>query len=582
MSGRKLTMVSSALLCAVVVAQVLLAAPQSIQRLPRRPVAVQTPEIPTTLKVCAHGAGCPPGVAGWLDEAVTVPPDARALPREFTWKTNAPGVTGARWQVSTSPFAGGADDLRGVVSAGEAGSPQAGRFTITFTDLPPLQQGRVRRVIPPGIRAFPPRYYVRVIPMIGDKPANTISNTVRLDFPQAAPSQANPIVVQSDDAYTVSIVGFQTIKPQTMPWGCVIITAVDKSAFTQMEAALLSIYEQSAASGKPMCPKTYKGMGQKPWYESLWDFTSTGVSWLSEAYAGLKQLAVQTIVSAINVLPGNLCNATCEKGLTMGLNAALVALGVPPNLPTLDQLTNQGMNYLVSVAASQAGIDCGPDCQDVIRSGIQTMAKQAMQTTVSSYCGDVELAHRNGAEPLCLHAGVTAVPAPGSSSQPARITVRVTRKDAARAYSALAADRLTIRFAATNATAVGQTFQVATNTCTTDTSVFPCDLKMIKIDQPLQGALFSAVRPELPRMKPGQTIEYPFFLSPAPYWLPGHQALIAAAGGRVQYDDWWKLYQGAELKISVDVECPQTTGSPMASCVSQPAVMSTQLPGRSR
>ncbi|MDD2466412.1 MAG: hypothetical protein PHI97_20620 [Desulfobulbus sp.] len=381
-----------------------------------------------------------------------------------------------------------------------------------------------------------------------------------------------------NDVYTVSIVSFDRIKPQTLPWGCVKITGVDRNAFHGPAGDMTyNLYAQFLQSGKAMCPKIYKGIGEKAWYTSLWDFTSSGTSWVSSAYAGIKSAAVKSIAKGINVLPGNLCNAKCEAGLMAGLNAGLVALGVPPTLPTMEDLTNQGMDYLVEVAASQAGIDCDAQCQNAIRSGIQDMAKEVAHTTVASYCGDVELAHRNGAEPLCLPPGVTAEPAPGSASQPARVVVRVTRKSDALVYSALAPDRLKIDFIGTNYPGT-HNFQVATNTCYTDTSIFPCDLEMLKVNGPLRAPLFDGVHPELPRMAPGESKQYTFFLKPADYWLPGHKARIAAKGGHVQYNDWWKLYQGSSLTVSVDVDCPRTIGAPMASCVNQPARRQVSIP----
>jgi hypothetical protein len=535
------------------------------------------PQGTTTLKVCVQGT-CREGLGSWLTDAVTVAPGARALPRDFSWKTTAAGISSARWQVSTHPFTAGSANPSGLVSEGDAGSPQLGRFTLNLAKLPPLQSGssmRMKKRAPYNI--MPAHYYVRVVPMFGGKPA-AISNTVRLDFPQTAPQQANPLVLLPDDVYTVSIVSFDRIKPQTLPWGCVNITGVDRNAFHGPAGDMsYKIYAKFLQSGKAMCPKTYKGIGEKPWYTSLWDFTSSGGSWVSSAYAGIKSAAVSSIAKGINVLPGNLCNAKCEAGLMAGLNAGLVALGVPPTLPTMEDLTNQGMNYLVEVAASQAGIDCDAQCQNAIRSGIQDMAKVVAHTTVASYCGDVELAHRNGAEPLCLPAGVTAEPAPGSASQPARVVVRVTRKSDALVYSALAPDRLKIDFIGTNYPGI-HNFQVATNTCYTDTSIFPCDLEMLKVNGPLSAPLFDGVHPELPRMAPGKSKQYTFFLTPADYWLPGHKAQIAAKGGHVQYNDWWKLYQGSSLTVSVDVDCPRTIGAPMASCVKHPAMRQVSIP----
>ena len=318
-------------------------------------------------------------------------------------------------------------------------------------------------------------------------------------------------------------------------------------------------------------------MGEKKWYESLWEFSSGGVNWVSKAYEGVKKAAVKAVASAINALPGNLCNPSCETGLMAGLNAGLVALGVPPSLPNMDELTNQGMNYLVQVAATQAGIDCDAACQDAIRSGIKQMARQVQAQTVASYC-DATIAHNHGAEPICPPPGVTVKPAPGSSSRPARITVRVTRKPGATTYSC--------------AFPRPPEDQLHRQELSRHTQIHGSDQHLLHRHLGLPVRFRDAARcrarssrrcstgisPELPRIPPGRSLEYTFFLTPADYWLPGHKARIAAKGGHVQYNDWWKLYQGASLTVSVDVDCPRTIGAPMASCVKQPATRHVAIP----
>lgn len=100
---------------------------------------------------------------------------------------------------------------------------------------------------------------------------------------------------------------------------------------------------------------------------------------------------------------------------------------------------------------------------------------------------------------------------------------------------------------------------------------------MLKVNGPLRAPLFDGVHPELPRMAPGESKRYTFFLTPADYWLPGHKALTAAKGDHVQYNDWWKFYQGASLTVSVDVDCPRTIGAPMAPCVKHSAMRQVSI-----
>lgn len=530
----------------------------------------------SVLKVCAHGAGCPPGMGGWLD-AVSIGPDGRDMPREFLWKTEAGKLGGWRWQVSGEPFASGDADTPGVLAEGDAGSPQAGRFSIRFNALPETssppaekQSGHFKLKKPEvaAAKLLLPRYYVRVLPMAEGRAIGTASNAVRVEFVQAQPPAPNPVARMPDQVYSVRVVDFERPRPATLPWGCVNITAVDFSKSSPLNRAGYALYDSHRKQGKPVCPEVYRGVGEKPWYESLWDFASSGVDWASGVYTDLKSYAVKIAASAINALPGNLCNPKCEQGLTMGLNAGLVALGVPPNLPSLEALSDQGMAYLVETAASQAGIPCDAACQEGIGSGIKAMVKEAAGRTVAAYCGDVETAHRNGRETLCLPPGVAAQPAPGSANQPGKVVLRITRNPGTEAISAASAAtfKLRVDFQAVNQAGVDGSWGVPTNTCYTDNSVFPCDVEIIKTHEPLRGALFKPLNADLPTLSPGRSFETAFFLEPAVYWLPGHKEAIKKKGGHVKYNDWWKLYRGAELNVVADIHCPKAFGAPTGSC----------------
>lgn len=556
---------------------------------PKKPQIV--PKGTTTLKICAQ-ATCREGLGAWLT-ALSIPPSSRDNAYDLRWTTTAKPLSGARWQVSTRPLSG-ADDKNGLIAEGDAGSAALGRFSVNFSDLPKAggddlkkpgglqikpQQKNFQRKHAAQPKIMPPRYYLRVVPVFGGKPAEAISNTIEIDFPGTAPEQKNPLVQLPTDVYTTQILKFEPIKPQTLPWGCLILTGVDKSKFTGFQAASYSLYKQKLDKGEPLCPKSYKGRGEPKWYESFWDFASGGVDWVSGAYSDIKKTAINTIVVGINALPGPDCGKKCKAGLTMGLDAGMVALGVPPSLPNMEALTNQGLDYLVSAAAEQAGIPCDAECQSVIRSGIKKMAADATRTTVVNYCNNVELAHRNGKEPLCLPPGVTAKPAPGSATQPAYVKVRITRKPEATVYTAIGRDRLIISVYSINPSTAGQTYSVDTATCERDGNIFPCGTAIIKVDKPLTGTAYNGVVTNMPRLSPGQTVDYTFYLTPTDFWLPGHKELLDKNGSFLRYNDWPRVYYGSKITITADITCPQTVNGDV-SCVKKPSVMYYGIPGK--
>ena len=548
----------------------------------RMPLELATPEpnplaFRTSLEVCAQ-LDCGNEFGSWLDDTLTAAPQTRAAPRQFRWTTDAPGVTGVRWQVATAPFTGGTDDLSGVISTGETGP--GGAFTLTFDALPPMT-GFVLRPLQPGIgleapramplRSTPSTYWIRVIPMQGTAPANTISNSIRVGFPVPPTTMPNPLAEAQADVYAVEVVAFESIRFPTLPWGCVIVESVDSNPVLPGYA----LFESHRQSGAPLCPSPWKGVGEPGTLEAFWDFASGATDWVSDAYESLKDEAVGIIAEGINALPGNLCDATCEAGLKAGLTAGLVALGVPPTLPNMEELTDQGIDYLVDAAAEEAGIPCDADCRAEIRDGIKAMARDVTQRNVAALCGSVEEAHAHGSEPLCLPSWVTATPAPGSSIRPAQTRLRITRKPGSTMGPGHV---LKVEVIATNTLWIGSNPRKPTNTCYKDGRGFSCMNEEIgTITGPLVAPLFTGKHIDLPRLEEGETAEYTFFHGRAEYWLPGHMAAIRRVGGRVAHDDWFDLYRGAEVRVRADILCPQNVGMP-ASCASPTGTWQTSIP----
>jgi hypothetical protein len=344
-----------------------------------------------------------------------------------------------------------------------------------------------------------------------------------------------------------------------------VITEIDYNTFVSNYLSFTEspqqAYERYAAardSQTPICPESYKGMGSKPWYEQFWDFASSALSWVSETYNQIKQEVISAVASALDALPVIECGSDCEALLEQGLNAGLVALGIPPELPNLDQLTDQGMRYLVEMAAAEAGIDCDETCQDIIRSGIEDFIEQSQQATVDALCGNVEYAHSHGKEPMCLPAGVTAVPAPGSITQPATVTIQITRRPEPVEVDEIFLDQYTYHINFNATTYMGtDSLLVQVNTGIYEGSYGATGYhERLPIDDPLRGPLFVGVDGPIPVLAPGESFTITFGLQPSDYWIPGHKDLIAAEGGYVQYNDFWELYYDAEVDITGSIICP--------------------------
>ena len=89
--------------------------------------------------------------------------------------------------------------------------------------------------------------------------------------------------------------------------------------------------------------------------------------------------------------------------------------------------------------------------------------------------------------------------------------------------------------------------------------------KTLQITAPLEAPVFENSSIRIPPLEKGETVNIPISLIPADYWVPGHKELMEGWSTVVfkdgwpqfQYDDWWQLYYGASLAMSVSIDgCP--------------------------
>lgn len=550
----------------------------------------------TGLTGCGQAAGCREGL-GWTN-AIWIEPEGDATTREFRWTTDAIGATGGIYQVASQPFPDDADlNPPGLLLSGDAGDALEGylvngsSFTVDFEQLAAVLKGDVPMqeialqpadnynwLLPllspsgPSVEwvtdaEAEPTFYVRVVPMAGSQPAGGSSNLVSVVY-QPAGEQENPLIEipVPPELYDIEIVDFTPIIPQTLKTGCVYVTEIDHDALIigvlKMYGGLVDgekVYDQYLAAMQnhtPICPESYKGMGEKPWYESFLDFLGSASTWLSELYNDIKAGVIDVVATALDSLPGVDCDSTCRDLLMKGLNAGLVALGIPPELPSLEQLTDQGLDYLVEVAVEEMGVPCDDECRNLIREGIKDMANQVAQQNVDRVCGDVEWAHNNGIEPMCFPDGMTVVIAPESGTQPAVTVVRITRRmEPAAADVDLSQYQFFVSFTAETDLGEGERVQVNTGFYEGGYSVQSFS-EYLPLDGPVTGAVFRGAGGSIPAMQPGESLELTLVQQPAEYWLPGHKDLIAKEGGFVRYDDFWLLYYQGHLTINAAVVCP--------------------------
>lgn len=559
----------------------------------------------TKLHVCSHSGTCREGL-GWTSELLVPWSPGEDHSRDMQWFTEAGGADGAIWQLSTQPFGEPFDPSPPGLVASRALSGSWGLLRVDFADpgeqpggqataagqgvvldratpsagliqrpeepggsgpLEMVVSGASRILNPGGLDANTPRtYYARVTPMKGNLQVGAPSNTTIVHYGPAQ-EQENPLLPLPPPIFEVRIEGFEPVVfPNPTLWGCVEITRNDR--YTGKLDAHQPDPWSVVPAGTVVCPEVYRGEGEDPWYEALWDFVSDAVDWVSSAYESVKNTVIDVVASTIP-----LCGEKCKAALKMGLNVALVAAGLPPSLPSFDALTEMGEAYMVSYLAQQVGAECseGSLCQEAIKEGIDMMKEAARAGGNNSSCVGEEEAHRYGREPLCLPSGMVGAPIEGSEYVPARLTVEVARVSEPANVSEADYQRYMLNVGATvtNDELVGKTILVPVNTYMQYGAYVhsKTENRPLKIEEPLVGAALAAGEgPIIPRLKPGESVSIPIDFHPTPYWIPEHLEMIQEAGGYVKYDDWPKLYFDGKASFRAAIECYSTVGIEPVNC----------------
>jgi LysM repeat protein len=545
---------------------------------------------PTELLVCGQAQGCREGV-GWTTE---LPLDWDGdLNRQFFWCTDAQGVNQAVWQISETPFPPGPVLLDTAFTQEETVAHNGGFFWVDFSEFrdggssmtnpataPPAPTSSPSpgagfpfltfNVYPSGIFLIPGTYYVRLIPMAGNQAVAQPSNVVKI---HVGPPQEPPDVTlyQFESYYDVRILEFRPIH-WAEPGACAYILenecTIPGSGWG--EPIVLP-------AGTQVCPKSEsdRGQGEPHWYESLWDFIKSGLSWVSNLYEDIKQ-------DVVDAVGGVVCGGdeTCKDVLMAGLNAGLAAMGIPPSIPNLDELMAQGITYVAAeVAAEMTGTEYLDDlykeaadlgipedkAKAFVRDRVQDLVQAGLEAQAAANPNPVA-----GLPPECRVKGN-----PRGQNLPATLQVEVTRsaeRGAGATEEEITRDfphLLTISFwVQDNAHPVGDVI-----------TLNPWEGHGLPITEPLSGALFKTIVIRVPALAPGESIVIPFTPEPADYWAPGHQEALHGwsytecddYGCRsLTWNDWWKLYYRGELTITARVGREHSSEFSQDQCVTGP------------
>lgn len=237
--------------------------------------------------------------------------------------------------------------------------------------------------IPVPIKSFvgtPPKiYYVRAVALADGPDAGTVkpsySKTVIIKYGEAE-SQFTyyppPEVIKVDAKIpSVNLIEYKRYRPESTEW-MYYYEVVRQPTYGEYFALLpAASVPNSSTLVEDLTPGTViylkpKDSDNDSWWEkakdaissafgSLVNFISDITNWVSNAYADLKSGVVKFIAANLPLVPAGLRD-DLQRALEKMVDYGLVAIGIPPELPNFDELTNMGVDYLAATALAQAGI----------------------------------------------------------------------------------------------------------------------------------------------------------------------------------------------------------------------------------
>ena len=335
----------------------------------------------------------------------------------FKWSTNLQGVASARWDMSTIKASSGQQQSSIIKTGFTPNLPKPGQETYFAVDFTPIlqpeydktkvkaqKQAKVSRRLPESLanniagRAAPKKgspvyasllakqemyagllqkkpeniYFMKVTPLDSKgQPIQGSSNTVKISYQRAeTPSlEFMPRFTpgQREVYPTVNVLKYE---PARRP-------SADEVAFHYMVL--------------PNCPPlVMNAFGWKP-YERVylppsndrdfWDYVEDGVSAFFNFIKDLTNAVSGAWKSIKSACVNGVClgNPTCKSLAGPALDAGLVALGIPPDIPDFSQLGDMSLDYVAKEIASEIASQSGVPVPDSVIRGKLEEARNSLK-----------------------------------------------------------------------------------------------------------------------------------------------------------------------------------------------------------
>lgn len=340
--------------------------------------------------------------------------------RIFRWRSVLPGVVGGELKVSLIPFP--MDPLPLPCGEFDTGVVHRERLTLNGGEraqVVSLDLGTMldeRRLDGPGATALRPflvgaPLYVRVVPELPeglgcDPEQHGIPGATALAKipggslpPTEPPPQLPPVIPGNGHSYSPPYVGtpaeghptynelaYKVIRKHTLPPANCATGSQTEIVFWLLTDPLgCHLIDQGATPGATVQPGDWffftpasKSSGSSDPFssfgsalgnlgEAFYSGAGLAVSGLSSAWADIQETVAKVVVDVVTWVPGieAACDALAAKGpdcdsiVKAGIQAGLMAMGIPPSIPNWEQLQQEGIDYLAAEMATQIEASTG-------------------------------------------------------------------------------------------------------------------------------------------------------------------------------------------------------------------------------
>ncbi|MGI9352640.1 MAG: hypothetical protein ACR2O3_13835 [Rhizobiaceae bacterium] len=374
----------------------------------------------------------------------------------FKWNiSEVPDATVALWQVAAKPFPAftGQEEkaqFDGLLKWSVVANPNNNRGEIE------IDFGEVE--LEAGLQVPPESFYVRIIPYSGilnGKPVGQPSNVMQIYYSEEVPPppeidmshmQEHLESLVEKPLFSVRIRSFTPpIFDTGNKWGCVVVIEHPKE-WNFPDTGFGISYSQLRTHypiGAEICPKPYRGdSGKITSFDDFLEFVFDSWDWVGDRYDDLIDIAVTIALKGTGFgvqceLLAELANEdaisdACETGARVAVGAGMVALGLPPSIPSYNELVDKGVDYAVDLAIEEfeakTGVPCFGPCEDALRAGFEAAAAEVKRQPDRTACVDPKEAHSHGREPMCLPPDLIVRPAPGTQYVPPIAEIEITRR----------------------------------------------------------------------------------------------------------------------------------------------------------